>query len=167
MIQTNFHFMKKTYSFILVFAILFVSYSCKKKEEKDRDDSTETSTPVLSPFKLTLNNTTSLGNSIQISHVSGYIGIQAVVSDTLHFGISIADSITVGTYSINSNSPFRVTHSDDNFQTMFYSTTGSVKILTHDKTAKKISGTYSCNLNRINPATMKTINAAEFNVSYQ
>lgn len=159
--------MKKSYVFIFALCLFVVSYSCKKKNRDSAEDTVNEPVAALSPFKITLNNLTYQGSPIQTSHVSGYIGIETVFADTLHFGISIADSITVGTYSINSNSPFRVTHSDDNFQTMFYSTTGSVKILTHDKTAKKISGTYSCNLNRINPATMKTINAAEFNVSYQ
>lgn len=157
--------MKKLCFLFFASSIVLVGYSCKKKKNQD-EPVVEVPVAVLKPFGIKLDQVDYSGTTPQTTHVSGYIGIQSTVADTLKFGISIADSLTPGTYAINNSSPFRVTHSDDNFVTMYYSTTGSVKIITHDKVAKKISGTYSCNLNRINPASMKTINTAEFNVSY-
>lgn len=158
--------MKLVYFLLVLFLCSTLIFGCKKKNE-DKDSTPDTEVPVLlKPFKIALDGTPYENPTVSISHISGYIGLETVVADTLKFGLSMPDSIAVGTHPINSSSAFRVTHTDDNFATMYYSTTGAVTILTHDKTAKKISGTFSCNLTRINPSSMKTINSGEFNISY-
>jgi hypothetical protein len=158
--------MKKIGFYFLV--ILLVScFSCKKKDQRPNTDENSNTTPAaLAPFKIKIDGSEYSSTTLTIQHNSGYITIETEVGTGLKVGISIADSINVGTYSINSNSAFKVTHTDDNYATLFTSTSGSVTIVSHDKVNRKISGTYSCLLSRINPASTKVINAAEFNVSY-
>lgn len=161
-----FRLMKKMVTLSLLLLIT-TFYACKKKDQRPPTDDSSTNPPAaLAPFKIKIDGNEYSSTTLAIQHTSGYISIQTVVGTDLKVGISIADSIVPGTYSINSNSAFRVTHTDDNYATLYTSISGSVTIASHDKVNRKISGTYSCLLSRINPASTKVINSAEFNITY-
>jgi hypothetical protein len=158
--------MKKMLSLTLL-SVFLLLIACKKKDTRNpQDDDSSNQPTALAPFKLKLDGNEYSSTTLSIQHMSAYITIETQFGSNLKFGISIADSIVAGTYSINSNSPFKVTHTDDNYSTLFTSISGSVTILNHDKVNRKISGTYSCLLSRINPSSTKVVNSAEFNISY-
>ena len=158
--------MKCTTSSLYLF-ILLVFISCKKEDiRSNTDDGSTDGTTAIKTFALTLNGSSFETTNVTISHNSGYIGELATVGDSLEFGISIADSIIPGTYSITTNSAFKISHSDDHNATIYNATSGNVHIITHDKTLKKISGTFNCTLTRISPSATKSVTKGQFSIYY-
>lgn len=136
--------------------------SCKKEENKP----TVSGVSVLKHFALTLNGTNYAANFTATQQISGNIISQTTLGSNLIFVLSVADNLTPGTYSMGSNAPCNLVHSDDNNATSYSSSIGTITIVTNDTVNDKLSGTYNCTLTRESPAGTKTVTNGEFNIDY-
>lgn len=136
--------------------------SCKKEEKKPA----VSGTTILKHFALTLDGTNYAANFTATQQISGNIISQTTLGSNLIFVLSVADNLTPGTYSMGTNAPCNLVHSDDNNVTSYNSSIGTLTIVTNDTVNDKLSGTYNCTLTRESPAGTKTVTNGEFNIDY-
>ncbi len=158
--------MKKKITGILIIGVLSLSIAACKKDDPKPEVTTPTGTPALKTLALTVDGTAYEGSVVTIQHGNDRVIAQTTVGNNLYFGISISDTLDPGAYDFSIANYMSIAHTDDNYTTSYSATSGSLTIASHDKTANKISGTFSAVLTRASDNATKTISEGEFNLNY-
>lgn len=154
----------KLLSLLAVFAVTFAS--CGKDDSADPDDNNNNTTKE---FAVTVDGTvwanittTAFINQSNRMIIEAKKGEESVV-------IIIPGDIAVGTYAMGApfqNNVYNGTYKESELGNSYGSTSGTLKITAHDKTAKTIAGTFSFSASPTSGSGTKSVTAGSFDVTY-
>ena len=158
--------MKKKITGILIIAVLSLTIASCKKDDPKPEVTTPTGTPALKKLALTVDGSSYEASVITIQNGNDRVIAQTTVGNNLYFGISVSDTLDPGAYDFTSVNYMSISHTDDNYVTSYTASSGSLTIVSHDKSANKISGTFNAIITRASDNATKTISEGEFNLNY-
>jgi len=126
-------------------------------------------TPTGNNFFAKINGVDFITNSISATKFSGKISISGISGSGENISVFCPDNVTAGTYTLGfSTSPYSVQYSPTFTSGGFISdSSGTLTIINHDTTNKRISGTFiSPNLSAFGTTITHNITNGTFNITY-
>lgn len=143
----------------LAAGLLFAS--CKKEEIGPGDDVGQADL-----FKLLDNGDPHNFTRLIKQHRDGIIGIAVPTSLASGYALGIADSLNEGTYSLVPTAPVQLTKMEGSGQIVYTQQSGTLTITLHDRSAQRISGSFSGTLIHEASGNTATITQGQFVCNY-